>query len=451
MSTVAEHLIVLMNGLRAGVLERLSGGAHRFTYDRAYRGIPEATPVSAAIPIALEVHRDAAVTPWISGLLPDNLDVLRRWAQLFSTRARGFDLLATPVGEDCAGAVQFVREDRLDAVLSNPGHVDWLTEEEVGERLRELRIDEATWLGPDARDRRRLLGQFSLAGRQRKTALLFEDGRWGVPNGRIPTTHILKPPVERFDEYRLYDQEINEHLCLAAARGAGLVAADSRVATFGGERAIVLRRYDRRRRDGVWSRIHQEDLCQALSVLPSAKCQREGGPGVERIASFFRASMPAQTARETLLRFTDALAWGWIVGSPDSHAKNYSILIAGRELRLAPLYDISSGITYWKEQELSLAMKIGDSYALSDYRDPWAIGAKALGLPEDLVHDRVVALCRGAADAFSAAASDPEVAALGSRMPGRLTDAVAKRAKRCLALMERTIPRSTRVASADDI
>jgi hypothetical protein len=44
-------------------------------------------------------------------------------------------------------------------------------------------------------------------------------------------------------------------------------------------------------------------------------------------------------ARQTLLRFTDALAWTWIVGNPDGHARTYSILIAGRELRLAPLYD----------------------------------------------------------------------------------------------------------------
>lgn len=437
MSTVAKHLIVLVNGKRAGVLERLSGGTHRFTYDQTYRRMPDATPVSTAIPIALDEHSDSTVTPWISGLLPDNFDVRRRWAQLFSTSAEVYDLLATPIGEDCAGAVQFVREERLDAVLNDPGHVDWLTEDEVSERLRELRIDEATWLGPDTGDRRRLLGQFSLAGRQRKTALLYEDGRWGVPHGRIPTTHILKPPVERFDEYRLYDQEINEHLCLAAAREAGLVVAESRVTSFGGERAMVLRRYDRRHGGGAWQRIHQEDLCQALSVLPSAKYQRERGPGVKRIAAFFRASMPARIASETVIRFTDALAWSWIVGSPDGHAKNYSILIAGRNLRLAPLYDISSGIVYWKDQDLSLAMKVGDSYALADHRDPWPTGAKALGLPADLVHDQVVALCRRAADAFSAAAADPEVTALGSRMPSRLTDAVAKRAKRCLSLMER--------------
>jgi serine/threonine-protein kinase HipA len=433
---VSRRLVVLLDRRPAGVLEQLPGGTHRFTYDDAYRRDPGATPLSASMPLAADVHTDAVVTPWITGLLPDNPDVLRRWAQLFSSRTEVFSLLSTPIGEDCAGAAQLVREERLDALLADTGSIDWLTDHEVGVRLHELRIDETAWLGPEAPGQRRLLGQFSLAGRQRKTALLHEDGRWGVPHGPIPTTHILKPPVERFDEFRLHDQELNEHLCLAAARRAGLVTAESRVAVFGSERAIVLRRYDRRRVGGSWQRVHQEDLCQALSVLPSGKYQREGGPGASRIAAFIRSSMPASVANDDLLRFADALAWSWIIGSPDGHAKNYSILLAGRDLRLAPLYDISSGIVYWKEHDLSLAMKIGDGYALVDHRDPWPAAARALGLSAELVHDRVVELCRRAPDAFAAVASEPDVAALGSSMPAQLTDAVAGRARRCLHLME---------------
>ena len=42
-------------------------------------------------------------------------------------------------------------------------------------------------------------GQFSLAGAQPKTALLFDGARWGVPSGRMATTHILKPPIDAFD------------------------------------------------------------------------------------------------------------------------------------------------------------------------------------------------------------------------------------------------------------
>ena len=79
--------------------------------------------------------------------------------------------------------------------------------------------DSTAWLG------RSFTGQFSLAGAQAKTALLFKDGRWGVPSGSTPTTHILKPAVAGLD-----DHDLNEHLCLDAARLAGLVAVRTNVA-----------------------------------------------------------------------------------------------------------------------------------------------------------------------------------------------------------------------------
>ncbi|MGB7235091.1 MAG: HipA domain-containing protein [Rhodococcus sp. (in: high G+C Gram-positive bacteria)] len=40
-------------------------------------------------------------------------------------------------------------------------------------------------------------------------------------------------------------QNINEHLCLAAARALGLPAANSRLETFEDEIAIVVERFDR--------------------------------------------------------------------------------------------------------------------------------------------------------------------------------------------------------------
>ena len=43
------------------------------------------------------------------------------------------------MGEDCAGAVQFTPPERLEALLTKRSdRVDWLTEQEVAERLRIL-------------------------------------------------------------------------------------------------------------------------------------------------------------------------------------------------------------------------------------------------------------------------------------------------------------------------
>lgn len=43
-------------------------------------------------------------------------------------------------------------------------------------------------------------------------------------------------------------------------------------------------------------------------------------------------------------RFVRALVFNYLVGAPDAHAKNYSVLLAGSQVRLAPLYDVASGL-----------------------------------------------------------------------------------------------------------
>jgi serine/threonine-protein kinase HipA len=62
-------------------------------------------------------------------------------------------------------------------------------------------------------------------------------------------------------------------------------------------------------------------------------------------------------------RFLDANAFNWLIGGTDAHAKNYSLLIgAGDEVRLSPLYDLSSQLPYPDLIEQRVAMKIGDHY-----------------------------------------------------------------------------------------
>lgn len=61
------------------------------------------------MPLEIPTHNDAVITPWLWGLLPDNSAVLERWASHFSVSASSpFSILSSPVGQDCAGAVQFL-------------------------------------------------------------------------------------------------------------------------------------------------------------------------------------------------------------------------------------------------------------------------------------------------------------------------------------------------------
>lgn len=423
---MTESLIVVLDKAVAGTLVRLNGGKLRFDYSDDYRELPGATPLSLSMPVQVRSHPDSVVTPWLWGLLPDNDLVLARWARDFHVSASSpFSLLSTPVGEDCAGAVRFARPDQVDSVLRRSGEVAWLTDDDVAERLRELRKDSTAWLGTS------FSGQFSLAGAQAKTALIFQRGRWGVPSGSTPTTHILKPAVAGFD-----DHDLNEHLCLDAARRAGLLAVRTRVARFGDESAVVVDRYDRQEKASGVLRVHQEDLCQALGVPPSRKYQNEGGPGPADIAGVLRRAMPPRVADDAVLRFADALIWNWLIAGTDAHAKNYSLLLARDQVRLAPLYDVASALPYGNhEKKLRLAMKIGGDYGVLPARNTWPRASRDLGLDADALMDRVHELGSLAADAFADAANAPDVVELDRPMPGALVDLVADRAVRCLRLM----------------
>jgi serine/threonine-protein kinase HipA len=201
-----------------------------------------------------------------------------------------------------------------------------------------------------------------------------------LTSGRIPTTHILKPPSEGFDGHAE-----NEHLCLALARALGLPAAKSEVRRFEDVTAIVIERYDRVRMGAQMRRVHQEDMCQALRIHPANKYQNDGGPGPAEIADLLRAhattppalvvntfavnttGAPRPTGDVDVRTFIDALVFNWLIGGTDAHAKNYSILIGGGGLvRLAPLYDLASILAYpdIDAEKAKLAMKIGGEYRL---------------------------------------------------------------------------------------
>ncbi|MDZ7732548.1 MAG: HipA domain-containing protein [Acidimicrobiia bacterium] len=292
---MVDTLIVILEGVPIGRVERAARGL-RLSYDDAYLDDPDATVLSASMPPAVPTHGDGAVSPWLWGLLPDNAEVLARWGREFGVSvASPFPLLSTRVGHDCAGAVQFAAPDDVDDLIGRPGSVVPLDDAEIASRLRQLRADTTTWLGPG------FTGQFSLAGAQAKTALAFDDVYgWGLPQGSAPTTHVLKPAVVGLDGH-----DLNEHLCLSAARRCGLPAARTRVAGFEDQTAIVVDRYDRREVDGELVRVHQEDVCQALGVHPGRKYQSDGGPSPRDIAELLRSAMPSNRARDAIGRFVD--------------------------------------------------------------------------------------------------------------------------------------------------
>ncbi len=425
---MTNQLFALLDGREVGTVQykdsRLS-----FAYSDKWRNDPNAYPLSLSMPLGSATHGHARIEAFLWGLLPDNDRVLQNWGKRFQVSPKNVFRLISHVGEDCAGAVQFVSPERLETLIAEPAarEIQWLTEEDVAERLRTLRADHSAWRA--ASD----TGQFSLAGAQPKTALLFERKRWGVPSGRIPTTHILKPPTGEWDGHAE-----NEHFSLQLARSLGLIVPNSSVLRFQDEIAIVVERYDRTRGGNRWVRIHQEDMCQALGLHPTRKYESDGGPGVQRIVELLREQ--SSSPEEDVQSFVDAIAFNWLIAGTDAHAKNYSLLLGQNGVvRLAPLYDLASILPYpaVDVSKIKLAMKIGGEYRLRNIGlRHWRKLATQLRLDDARLIDRIRAMAEALPDQAAAIQKQIEGEGLSHVTITRLWKRLATRAVACQRILQ---------------
>lgn len=399
-------LHVYLDGIFAGTAEQKNGSAY-FTYDETYLARRGATPLSLSMPLRDRKYTNKVVSAWLEGLLPDSQAVREKWATQYTASANNPFSLLKHVGRDAAGAVQTLPPDVTPSdAATRTGKVDWLSQEQFDSMLRELATHGDKW------DPGSFAGRWSLAGAQAKIALHKDSGtRWGIPLDSTPTTHIIKPSINGFD-----DHHINEALCMLTASRVGLPAARTELIDKGDIQAVISTRYDRdvNPETGRWHRLHQEDMCQALSVHPASKYQDDGGPGVGEIADLLvRVDQgPGAGRADSARRFLLYLAYNVMIGGTDAHAKNYSVLLSGAAATLAPLYDVASSAVYPHHERLVSPMKVGEHKKFLDVTDAdWRKVARRLGLDADDALGEVHSLRERIPDAMQAAYGDlPESA-----------------------------------------
>ena len=325
------ELEVWLDGIRVATLSENRGQMTMVYTDEAQ---PIGSPlVSMAMPVSARRYSNQKVRAFFRGLLPEG-EARRMLAYDFGLDESDDMGLLAALGKDCAGALVVQPKGSLSPAVSGGASIkDAIDDAEIARRLRELPVHP---LGVDANIR------VSLAGVQSKLLLTkLEDGRWTVPADGIVSTHLLKPAHRE-----LPDSVANEAFCMKLAARAGLKAAHSAISSFCGTQVLVSERYDRRRdAGGVW-RIHQEDACQALSVLtivPEQKYEEFGGPTLAGIVGLLD-QWGDYSSKEELLR---QIAIHVIVGNADAHGKNVSFIHKeDGTVSLAPAYDIMSTLYY---------------------------------------------------------------------------------------------------------
>jgi serine/threonine-protein kinase HipA len=295
------------------------------------------------------------------------------------------------MGWDCPGAVQFCRPGDISLLVSRTGdHVE-VSEADLARRLRDLRQDPASWTMPAE--------HWSLGGQQEKFALARIGGRWNEAHGAAPTTHIIKPGIRH-----LQNQALVEHVTMSAAAALGLDIAASMFVRFEDEWAIAVERFDRYAIDGgEIGRLHQEDFCQALGRMPSAKYEQRGGPTLGDMVRVIRQESTRQES--DILALADFLIINVVAGAPDGHSKNISILRSAGNTWIAPLYDLATGLLYdSRDVDRSVAVSVGGERSVARIRQrQWDKAANTLGLPVDLLTARVSHLARDFPKAFDSA------------------------------------------------
>ncbi|MDO9396996.1 MAG: type II toxin-antitoxin system HipA family toxin [Herbiconiux sp.] len=394
---MSTTLDVFMDGRLCGTVTQTSAGDLGFDYDETYRAVSGATPLSLSMPLSRPHHRNAAIRPFLAGLLPDNDEALAAMGRQFDVSPKNPFALVEHVGLDVAGAIQIVPHGVASSDGELPrGSSTPVSDTEIARSLDAVIAEYSEGRPSLAADQR-----FSLAGAQPKIALhRTASGAWAVPVGSTPTTHILKPVAGSFRRL-----DVVEFLTMRAAAALGLTVADSELLTFGERRALVSARYDRRLLDGRWVRIHQEDLCQSLGVAPQKKYQRsDGGPGVGAIASLFRSFPVAADRRAAAERFFEALVFNTVLECTDAHAKNYSLILVGDRVVLAPLYDLLTFAPYRSVATTYSAMQIGGEYRFSAIGPAQIVKAAAsLGVAADVALDRLERITSRAVGAFEQA------------------------------------------------
>jgi serine/threonine-protein kinase HipA len=416
---MSRELVVYLDQERVGMLGQSGDGRMAFVYDSLH-----VLPLSFSMPTREEPYGNKECRAFFGGLLPDDREREKLAAALGVTSRNDLRFLEL-IGGECAGAVSLYPEGEEPKTTFAQALMPYgrMLSTDGLERILSQLKKTPLLTGEDVR--------LSLAGAQPKVALQRDDaGNFYVPDLYHLSTHILKPPHDIFP-----DTVENELFCMRLAKGseiANTLPETGYLGLNGGGKAFVIRRYDRFPNDnGQFSRIHQEDFCQALSILPEHRYQNEGGPSVKDSLDLIGKTCVAFDK----VQFLKLVCFNYLIGNNDAHGKNFSLLHLKKEKEhrfqsmLAPPYDLMCTEVY-DGLARKMAMKIGDKYKPEDvFRRHWERLAQECDLSSKYVLGLLNDVAGSIERAIPAVIADLEQEGVSSPVFGRIAAVFHKRAE----------------------
>lgn len=408
---MAHELEVWLFADSVGTLALVEGRLN-FWYAPDWLKRADAVALSCSLPLQTQAFDDHKARPFFAGLLPEG-EMRRLIAQQLQVSGQNDFALLDHIGGECAGAVTFLVPGQALLTPTPDDDIQWLSDEDVVAILDEL-------------PRRPMLAgkdglRLSLAGAQDKLPVVVEGDRIGLPRNGTPSSHILKPAIHAVE-----DSVTNEGFCMALAEAMQLKPAKSNIRTVRDRPFLLVERYDRAvDADGRRQRLHQEDFCQALGVVPEMKYQNEGGPDLAQCFELVRRV--TRPSAPQVLRLLDYVIFNALIGNHDAHAKNFSLLYSGKIPVLAPFYDTLSTAVY-PTLTPKMAMKIGSKYTFSEVQARhWDQFAEGAGLAKAQAKKRILELAKSLPATARTLQSNPERGFVGHGLVEQIITLIEQR------------------------
>jgi serine/threonine-protein kinase HipA len=338
-------LAVNLYGRRIGVINRIGGDRHLFSFEQDYIDNANRPTLSLSFKgqaggLVIPTRAVTARLPvFFSNLLPEGhlRDYLAARADVKPQRE--FSLLAV-LGADLPGALTVAPMDQQAKDVAHDGaHGDG------DERPPETAL------------------RFSLAGVQLKfSAVMESSGGLTIPAGGMGGSWIVKLPSGRFPAV-----PENEYTMMALARAVGIAVPRTELVDIRDIRglpadagamegkALAVQRFDR----GVGGEtIHMEDFAQVFGLYPDDKYRHRSYANIAAV-------LWAETGEPGTYEFFRRLIFSVLIGNADMHLKNWSLLYPDRRTpTLSPAYDFVATLPYISND--GLALTFGGSRSLSE-------------------------------------------------------------------------------------
>lgn len=333
MRTLTVYIQIRGKDLLCGEIRGMSWEDACFSYVPSFLEREDAAAVSLSFPLKEGPFGPKRTRAFFSLLLPSGR-IRRELAGLIRCREDDYLSMLSILGSDCRGGLKVLEEE-------------YPLPESCCEAFDDRDLNRLS--GGTVRDMASLLIRSSTAvpGEAPACCLKRKDngGRWLLPMGGLTGTHLV------LQSRPLYERGLlNAALCMGAARKLGITTSDAELTGQGGDHRILLavERSDREKA-GDGDRIikrHQEDMGQALGILPEKTYEKEYEGYMPAMFSLLRER--ARRPVPDMLSLWDRIIFDFLIGNLEGSVRSFAVSYgpALSSLSLAPAQYISCTAMY---------------------------------------------------------------------------------------------------------